>query len=112
MSKTVLFALMLTFGVGFISMANAQQKEKKDNNKTTQLDTKNTDPQYNEVVSIKEGTPVNSVCPVSGEELDDDMQLIKYHDEIIGVCCKKCLKKIKADPEKYMKRLKRDKKAG
>ena len=113
MSKTSLFTFILILvSIGFISVANAQQKEKKDNNKTTQqVDTKNTDPQYNEVVSVKEGTPVNSTCPVSGEELGDDQQLIKYHGEIIAVCCKKCLKKIKADPEKYMKRLKRDSKA-
>lgn len=97
-------------GVSLTTSASAQQKEKKDKDKNTQVNTKNTDPQYNEVVSVKEGTPVNSICPVSGEDLGDDTQLIKYHGEIIGVCCKKCLKKIKADPDKYLKRLKKDNK--
>ena len=111
MRKTVLFAIVVLLGISFTSVVSAQQKEKKDNVKTTKVDTKNTDPQYNEVVSVKEGTPVNSVCPVSGEDLGDDQQLIKYHGEIIGVCCKKCLAKIKADPDKYLKRLKRNDKA-
>jgi len=111
MRKTILFVFILFLGISLTTSASAQQKEKKDKDKTTQVDTKNTDPHFNEVVSVKEGTPVNSTCPVSGEELGDDQQLIKYHGEIIAVCCKKCLKKIKADPEKYMKRLKRDSKA-
>jgi NAD-dependent SIR2 family protein deacetylase len=111
MRKTALFVFVIIFGVSFSTLVLAQQKEKKADSKTTKVDTNNTDPQYNEVVSVKEGTPVNSVCPVSGEELGDDMQLIKYHGEIIGVCCKKCLAKIKADPDKYLKRLKIDSKS-
>ena len=108
MRKIALIVFILFFGVSFSTLALAQQKEKKVNSKTTQVDNKNTDSKYNEVVSVKEGTPVNSVCPVSGEDLGDDTQLIKYHGEIIGVCCKKCLAKIKADPDKYLKRLKRN----
>jgi NAD-dependent SIR2 family protein deacetylase len=111
MRKTALFVFVIIFGMSFSTLVLAQQKEKKADSKTTKVDTNNTDPQYNEVVSVKEGTPVNSVCPVSGEELGDDMQLIKYHGEIIGVCCKKCLAKIKADPDKYLKRLKIDNKS-
>ena len=107
MRKTILFVFIVFLGISLTTSASAQQKEKKNKDKTTQVDTKNTDPQYNEVVSVKEGTPINSVCPVSGEELGDDTQLIKYHGEIIAVCCKKCLAKIKADPDKYIKRLKR-----
>ena len=111
MRKIALIVFVLFFGVSFSTLALAQQKEKKVDSKTTKVDTSNTDPQYNEVVSVKEGTPVNSICPVSGEDLGDDMQLIKYHGEIIGVCCKKCLAKIKDDPDKYLKRLKRDSKS-
>ena len=111
MRKTALIVFVLFLGLSFSTLALAQQKEKKVESKTTKVDTSNTDPQYNEVVSVKEGTPVNSICPVSGEDLEDDMQLIKYHGEIIGVCCKKCLAKIKADPDKYLKRLKKDNKS-
>ena len=111
MRKTALFVFVIFFGVSFSTLVLAQQKEKKADSKTAKVDTNNTDRQYNEVVSVKEGIPVNSVCPVSGEDLGDDMQLVKYHGEIIGVCCKKCLAKIKADPDKYLKRLKIDNKS-
>ncbi|MGA8263194.1 MAG: hypothetical protein WB779_02000 [Ignavibacteriaceae bacterium] len=111
MRRAILFVFVLFLGISLTTSAFAQQKEKKDKEKTIKVDTKNTDPQYNEVVSVKEGTPVNSVCPVSGEELGDDEQLIKYHGETIAVCCKKCLAKIKADPDKYLKRLKRNNKS-
>lgn len=108
MKKFGLVILFLFFVTGAATNVLAQQKEKKEDNKTTQVNAKQQDPDFNKVVSIKEGTPVNSVCPVSGEELDEDQQLVKYKGETIAVCCKKCLKKIKADPEKYIKRLKRD----
>lgn len=106
----VLFVLLLSAALS--GNVFAQQKETKKTEKTTKVEVKKQDPDFNKVVSVKEGTPVNSVCPVSGEELDEDQQLVKYKGEIIAVCCKKCLKKIKADPEKYMKRLKRDEKSG
>ncbi|MGA7836629.1 MAG: hypothetical protein WB996_01575 [Ignavibacteriaceae bacterium] len=108
MKRLGLTIFVLALIVGFSGNVFAQQKEKKEDAKTTKVDVKKQDPDFNKVVSIKEGTPVNSVCPVSGEELDEDQQLIKYKGEVMAVCCKKCLKKIKADPEKYMKRLKRD----
>jgi len=108
MKRLGLIIFVLALIVGFSGNVFAQQKEKKENTKTTKVDVKKKDADFNKVVSIKKGTPVNSVCPVSGEELDEDQQLIKYKGEVIAVCCKKCLKKIKADPEKYMKRLKRD----
>ncbi len=112
MKKIILFAAVLFLGVALTGTAYTQQKDKKENSQTTKVDSKkNNDSKLDEVVSVTEGKPVNSVCPVSGEELDKDQQLVKYKGEIIGLCCKKCLKKIKADPEKYLKRLKRDKEA-
>ena len=109
MKKTAVIVLIFLFGISLTSAVYSQQKEKKENNNTTKVDTKkNNDSQFDQVVSVTEGKPVNSVCPVSGEELDKDQQLVKYKGEIIGLCCKKCLKKIKADPEKYMKRLKKN----
>jgi len=110
MKKISLVIFVLILGLSFASTSYSQEKEKKTDNETTKVDSKKNDPGFNKVVSVKEGTPVNSVCPVSGENLEDDMQLFKYKGEIIAVCCKKCLKKVKADPEKYIKRLKRDKK--
>lgn len=112
MKKTALIVLIVLFGISLTTAAYSQQKDKKEKSQTTKVDTKkNNDSEFDKVVSVVEGKPVNSVCPVSGEELDKDQQLVKYKGEIIGLCCKKCLKKIKADPDKYLKRLKRDNKA-
>lgn len=110
MRKISIITLLFILGTSFISLTNAQEKTKKDS-KTVKTEVKAEKVQKDEVVSVEEGKPVNSVCPVSGEELDEDQQLVKYKGEIIAVCCKKCEKKIKADPEKYLKKLKRDKKA-
>ena len=112
MKRLGLIMFVMFLAAGLSGNIFAQQKEKKEDTKTTKVEIQKQDPDFNKVVSVKEGTPVNSVCPVSGEELDSDQQLIKYKGEIIAVCCKKCLKKIKADPEKYMKRLKRDNNTG
>ena len=109
MKKIAIITLLVISGVSFTNLTNAQEKTKKDS-KTVKTEVKAEKVQNDEVVSVKEGKPVNSVCPVSGEELDEDQQLLKYKDEIIAVCCKKCEKKIKADPEKYLKKPKRDKK--
>lgn len=110
MKKIGLITLLVIFGLSFTICTNAQEKTEKDS-KTVKTEMKSEKTQTDEVVSVTKGNPVNSFCPVSGEELDEDQQLVKYKSEIIAVCCKKCEKKIKADPEKYLKKLKRDKKA-
>lgn len=51
---------------------------------------------------------VNTVCPVSGEELEDNEHTIKHEGKTYAVCCKKCLAKIEKDPEKYISRLSDD----
>ncbi|HEY6906384.1 MAG TPA: YHS domain-containing protein, partial [Ignavibacteriaceae bacterium] len=53
--------------------------------------------------------PVNTVCPVSGEEIDSKITYT-YNGKTYGLCCNKCLKKFKADPEKYISRMKSDEK--
>jgi predicted subunit of tRNA(5-methylaminomethyl-2-thiouridylate) methyltransferase len=110
MKKIGFITLLVILGVSFTALTYAQEKTSKDS-KTTKTEVKAEKVQKDEVVSVTKGKPVNSVCPVSGEELDEDQQLVKYKGEIIAVCCKKCEKKIKADPEKYLKKLKRDKEA-
>ena len=110
MRKFGIMALLLLFGFTFAGLTNAQEKTKADS-KTVKTEVKKDKAESNEVISVTKGSAVNSVCPVSGEELDEDQQLVKYKGEVIALCCKKCEKKIKADPEKYMKKLKRDIKA-
>jgi len=50
----------------------------------------------------------NKVCPVSGEELEDNSITYTYKDVAYGLCCKKCLAKVQKDPEKYISRLSED----
>lgn len=52
------------------------------------------------------GKPVNKICPVEKEEIDPDGPTVTYQGKVIGFCCKSCVKKFNADPEKYMKDLK------
>lgn len=48
---------------------------------------------------------VQSKCPVSGEELDEDAISLTFSNKSIKVCCKKCAKKVKADPAGYFDKL-------
>jgi len=47
------------------------------------------------------GKPVNTVCIVSGEEVDGKV-LADYKGKTYSFCCKTCLKKFTKDPEKYV----------
>lgn len=50
----------------------------------------------------------NMVCPVSGESVDPDEDTYVYNGKNYGFCCSKCIKKFKADPEKYIGNLSED----
>jgi YHS domain-containing protein len=41
-----------------------------------------------------------AICPVSGEEADADLSA-EHGGKTYYLCCKKCLKKFRADPAKY-----------
>jgi YHS domain-containing protein len=60
-----------------------------------------------EAVSTEEGEIFNTVCPVSGEEIDETKTFV-YEGKTYAVCCNSCLKKLKADPEKYISKLSED----
>lgn len=93
---TLLIGLSLTIGM------YAQEKEKtekKEPPKEIQKQIPTTS-----VQKIDDGKPVNSVCPVSGEDVDPEVTYA-YNGKTYGLCCTKCLKKFKADPEKYISRL-------
>ncbi len=46
-------------------------------------------------------------CLVSGEKLDEmgEPQVIVHEGQEVKFCCKMCIKKFKADPEKYLKKM-------
>lgn len=100
MKNILLPVLALLF---FVSVVSAQDKAVKGEKAPLAKKAKT------EKVSGSESTAVvNTVCPVSGEELEDNENTIKYEGKTYAVCCKKCLAKIEKDPEKYISRLSED----
>jgi len=50
-------------------------------------------------------TPVNTKCPVTGEDIDPKFTTV-YDGKVIGFCCEDCIKAFKKNPEKYVDKLK------
>jgi hypothetical protein len=50
---------------------------------------------------------VQTVCPVSGEELGSmgDPIIVTHAGQSVQLCCKSCVKTFNADPEKYLAKL-------
>ncbi len=48
---------------------------------------------------------VQTACPVSGEQLDDDAVSLWYGNKEIRVCCKKCAAKVAKDPAGWFDQL-------
>jgi YHS domain-containing protein len=51
------------------------------------------------------GKPVNTVCPISGEDIDDTKTVV-YNGQTVGMCCGKCVKKFSAEPAKFAAKVK------
>ena len=51
--------------------------------------------------------PVNKMCAVMPDDAVDPAVTYVYKDETIGFCCKDCVPKFKANPERYMKNVKK-----
>ncbi len=49
--------------------------------------------------------PVNTKCPVSGEDIDPSKTVV-YKGQTIAFCCPDCIKAFNKDPEKYVAKLK------
>lgn len=98
---TILIGLSLTIG----TYAQEKEKvEKKEQAKEVQKEITTSAGQ-----NIDKEKPVNTICPVSGEEVDQNITYT-YNGKTYALCCNKCLKKFKADPEKYISRMKPDEK--
>jgi len=44
-------------------------------------------------------------CVVSGEELDEDAITVVVNNRLIRTCCKKCARKVKSSPEKFLAKI-------
>lgn len=85
---TLIFGLVLSF------QAYAQSEEK-------------TEKKEEKKVVVEDGKPFNTICPVSREEIDENITH-EYNGKVYALCCNSCLRKFKADPEKYASRLSED----
>lgn len=45
----------------------------------------------------------NAMCPVMTDDAAEPDYVVEHGGKKVYLCCKKCVKKFKADPEKYMK---------
>ena len=48
---------------------------------------------------------INTLCPVSGEKLDDRENLVWVGNKSFAVCCKKCARKASSTPAVYLDKL-------
>lgn len=100
LSTTFLFVLTLSLSIpnkGF-GQDKQQQKSKAQTEQTSKqtTSTKKSDTQ------VKKSENENLVCIVSGEEADPNLKM-EYNGKTYYFCCKKCIKKFKENPAKYIK---------
>lgn len=53
----------------------------------------------------KKPKPVNTLCPLTDEKVDPDVQTVQYKGKTVGFCCADCVKDFNKDPAKYMKKV-------
>jgi len=108
--KQFLFALFtLSLGLSLTFGTYAQEREKVEK-KDTVKEVRNELNTSSGKMAV-EGKPVNTICPVSGEEADATITHT-YEGKTYALCCNKCLKKFKADPEKYISRIEKNENSG
>lgn len=99
-----LFVFIVAFGVSL----NAQEKHSTVKKESARKEMKTGAESSAVKQTADDSKPFNTVCPVSGEDLDSDAKVFAYNGKTYGVCCNKCLAKIRKDPEKYISRLSDD----
>lgn len=97
MSKILFFVFTFFLVISVVAPVSAQEKVKKETKVIKEL--KDT--------TIQESHVLNTICPVSTEEADPKITHV-VDGKTYAVCCKSCLKKFKADPQKYISKLSDD----
>ncbi|MCR4417790.1 MAG: YHS domain-containing protein [Ignavibacteria bacterium] len=90
-SVLMLIFLAGNFNQAFSSNVFQDKQSKKEAVKTTKTETQ---------TKLKDSEKL--VCVVTGEEADPELKM-EYKGETYYFCCKKCMKKFKDNPEKYIK---------
>lgn len=111
MKKLILFSFLFLFAFMISGVCFAQEKKstiKPKVEKEVKEVKKQVDDKVQKVESnVDDNKPVNTVCPVSGEVIDDPV-LTTYNGKTYALCCKTCLKKFNKAPEKYISKLSED----
>lgn len=87
--------------LGFSISTYAQANQKNDEKTGTKQEVKQ------ESAATSDAEVFNSICAVSGEDVDKDFTYT-YEGKKYAFCCNNCLKKFKKDPAKYTSRLSED----
>ena len=105
----MIIPFIVLFAFVFSINSSAQDKKKVESTETKVMDTKQeVDKNIKKTeTKVVDNKPVNTVCPVSGEEIDTDITTV-YKEKTYALCCKSCLKKFNKDPEKYVSKLSED----
>ncbi len=99
--KKFSFSALILLAIFLISV-NSFAQEKTDTKTKVKAETN---------AAVKEAvTPINTVCPVSHEDVDPTITY-EYKGKTYGFCCKKCLTKFKNSPEKYISRMDKENKS-
>lgn len=113
MKRLFVILLSLNFIIFFSLTSFAQDKKMEMKKKVEGVDTKVMDAKEDvkkvEKTETKmvDNEPFNSICPVSGEEVDSKITTV-YKGKTYALCCKSCLKKFNKYPEKYASKLSED----
>ncbi len=105
------FVVLLIFSTSVISFGQDKKmdiKKKVEGKETKITDTKQEVEKIEK--KIVDNKPVNTVCIVSGEEIDPEITAT-YNGKTYAFCCKTCLKKFNKNPEKYVSKLNEDEKS-
>ena len=115
MKRIIIIPFVMLFAIAFSINSSAQDKnmemkKKVENTKTKTMEQKKEVEQKVQKTDVKvvDNKPVNTVCPVSGEEIEDADVTATYNGNTYALCCKRCLTKFNGDPEKYISKLSED----
>jgi len=88
MFKRVVF--ILCAGMFFFSLAGLSYSQQKEEN-------------VNKEVTLQQQEVGNNICPVSGEEINEEIKATyEYKGKIYNLCCASCIKEFRNNPEKYV----------
>ncbi len=113
MKRPIVIPLSVIFIISFSLSNLAQEKKMEMKKKVEGVETKVMDAKEDvkkvekTETKIVDNKPFNSICPVSGEEVDSKITA-EYKGKTYALCCKSCLKKFNKDPEKYVSKLSDD----